>query len=1143
MAGSARMMQEVAVKLEKTLENQNVLLHGLVDAVHKMASHGSVGGFGSGIGLGGLGGGIKRLAGGLGDLARILPQLTRGLSMFAKTSSNRFITFVSGLRDAMGKNPEKDAQKYTAFSKAIDSLSHGISKMAWGLFLFEKLTNEKENKKFILFIKDLSAKFAAIDGKKMKEGAEGMTRMAQAVFLFGLSLAVSSVLYVVGAIGSLVIVPIIAGYALLFTLIGKEMPELRKGAEAVAIMGLGIIAMSLGILAAGELAGGFDKLAAGSLIVMLGIVVFSLVFTAIGEDAKLILEGSLALIASGIAIASLALGLGVMMAVTPDITSLLMAAASIVVIGLALTLIGGAAPDIALGAAALILSGFALASLALGIAAFGLLKITWKEMGMAGVAILGIGTVMAAVGLMAIAIIPGAIALAAVGLSMIVLTAGLFFLGLVYKKAETGLLGMSADGKTTNLEVVIKGITNAFSINLLNSALMLAGAIALMVVSGAMIVLSIGLFAISKVYEKAVDGVLSPSKLDPTKSNLEVMIGGIVSAFAINPVKSVLMLLGAGALLVAGAAMTVLSIGIWAISKAYKGTEKLFEKKGDDTNFAIMMKGIADGMELGPVAAFKLGMGAAAYLGASLALITIAIGISRFSDLVKQKIDINKIDDMIKTVITSVAHVFVDAGPDGKLINWKLVKKGVSAVSDVGNLIKGIAEGVAKMAELKFPIYGDDGKITGYFGIDDGRFGQVATNIKRIIVCIGDALTEIGASQGETKWFSKTNAEKGAAAIRGVGADLVGIADFVMKVADLRIQKYDENTGLPIQGAFVKIEPKDLEKDGSIRKNIKNIITSISDAFAAVGSGDSAKAGWFSKSDIERGKLAIMGVADDVSKMAQAAKNVSDIKDIETTKKNIAAIVIAFPQAIVNAYNVVVKNLKGTTLGEMSAQLSSAAEPLSSFIEVLTKYQDKKIKDATSGSLANAVQSVLGALNKPISNEGLTALGQATEYISKLATSADAIDKLSNAFGKLSKSIDVFAGAFKKMDKDVLKNSDMLIQSFVLFAKVDPSAFDKNGIKAQELLNFIYDKAKPATQDNNPATGVTTAPVPADQPGYKKVEAGAPADKAGKEHAAKQAALEQSFSDMQTQFSQMQRTLEDIKNALLSPTGMKVRMA
>ena len=390
--------------------------------------------------------------------------------------------------------------------------------------------------------------------------------------------------------------------------------------------------------------------------------------------------------------------------------------------------------------------------------------------------------------------------------------------------------------------------------------------------------------------------------------------------------------------------------------------------------------------------------------------------------------------------------------------------------SDLGNLLSGIAEGVSKMAELKFPIYGNDGKITGYFGIDDSRFGQVAQNIKLIITCIGDALSEVGASQGDTKWFSKSNAEKGAAAIRGVGQDLVSLADFVLKVADLRIPMLDKD-GKVLEGRFVVIQPADLAEGGRVRNNIINIISAISSAFAAVGSGSSAQSGFFNKSDIEKGKLAIMGVANDVAAMAKAAKDVAEIKDFDSVPSRIKTIVIAFPQAIIEAYNTVVANMKGTTLADMAAQLNSVANPVSAFIDVLAKYQDKKIQDKSGANLGSVISGVLASLNKPILPASITSLGKATDYIQKLASSANAIDKLSNAFSKMAKSIDVFANSFKKMDSEVLKNSDMLIESLVVFSKVDPKALDANTEKGKTLINFIYDKAKPIE------TPVASAPV------------------------------------------------------------------
>lgn len=1138
MAGSARVMQDVAEHISGVLEQQNILFEGLIQTLQKDKG-GKTGSFGSGLGE--LGGGVKQLAGGLGELAKILPDLVKGLSGFKSTKgADRFLNFVFRLQEAIGKNTKSFTKEifvpWTEFSKAMDSMANGLATMSLGLLAFSVLTTEKGNDRFISFISKLSENFTEIDdGEKMKSGAEALGTMAESIFLLGLSLAVSSVFYAVGAIGSLIIVPMIYGYSLLFGYLEEKSDDIEKGAKATTIMGLGILSMSLGIYAAKQLADGdWADYAKGSLIVLLSMAVFGAAFYFAGKFSKEIKKGSVAFIASGLGIASLALGIAVMQQVLPDITTVLIAGMAVFVIGGALALIGSAAAEIAFGALALIASGLGLASLAMGLATFGYFKITWGEIAVAGASILGIGVTMAAVGVASPFIALGAVALILAGISMVVLAAGLTVFGLIYKKAQDGLLGQSNEEGKTNLDVVIGGIVKAFSISPIDSVSMGLGSVALMLASISMIFLSLGLAVLNTTYKTALNGLVAINDTDKTKNNMEVLLGGIVKAFSINAIDSALMAVGAIAFILAGAAMTVLSLGIFTLAKAYEHTGELFKKGDSNTKLEDMAISIKNSLMLGPIDAAKLAIGSVGFISAGLALVSIALGVSQFSKIVKDS-DMGKINESITTILTAVVEGISGAYES---TNWDNVKKGIDAVSNVGNLLSGIAEGVSKMAELKFPIYGDDGKITGYFGIDDSRFGQVAENIKLIITCIGDALSEVGASQGDTKWFSKSNAEKGADIIRGVGQDLVSLADFVLKVADLRIPMLDSATGKVLEGRFTVIQPADLAKGGRVRKNIINIISAISSAFAAVGSGASAQSGFFNKSDIENGKLAIMGVANDVAAMAKAAKDIAEIKDFDSVPSRIKTIVIAFPQAIIEAYNTVVANMKGTTLADMAAQLNSVANPVSAFIDVLAKYQDKKIQDKSGANLGSVISGVLASLNKPILPASITSLGEATDYIQKLASSADAIDKLSNAFSKMAKSIDVFANSFKKMDSEVLKNSDMLIESLVVFSKVDPKALDANTEKGKTLINFIYDKAKPIeTPVASAPVSTPTAPKPIAEKGIKPVET----TNSKNNNNQSQAALEDALAQLQTTMAQLVASMDAIKSVLTNPRGIKIQ--
>lgn len=1136
MAGSARAMQDVAEHISNVLEQQNILFEGLIETLQKDNGGKTGGGSFSGSGLGKLGGGVKQLAGGLGELAKVLPELAKGLSGFKPAKdADRFLNFVFRLQEAIGTNTKEIFVPWNEFSKAMDSMANGLATMSLGLLAFSVLTTEKGNDRFINFISKLSEKFTEIDGEEMKAGADALGTMAESIFLLGLSLAVSSVFYVVGAIGSLIIVPMIYGYSLLFGYLGEKekSDDIEKGAKATTIMGLGILSMSLGIYAAKQLAGGdWGDYAKGSLIVLLSMAVFGAAFYFAGKFAPEIEKGSVAFIASGLGIASLALGIAVMQKVLPDIATVLIAGMAVLVIGGALGLIGSAAPEIAYGALALIASGLGLASLALGLATFGYFKITWDEIAVAGTAILGIGVTMAAVGAASLFIALGAGALILAGISMIVLAGGLTVLGLIYKKAQDGLLGQSNEEGKTNLDVVIGGIVKAFSISPVDSLSMALGSVALMLASVSMIFLSLGLAVLDTTYKTALTGLVAINDTDKTKNNMEVLLGGIVKAFSINAIDSALMAVGAIAFILAGAAMTVLSLGIFTLAKAYEHTGELFKKGDSNTKLEDMAMSIKNSLMLGPIDAAELAIGSVGFISAGLALVSIALGLSQFSKIVKAS-DMGKINESISTILSAVVEGISGAYES---TNWDNVKEGIDAVSDVGNLLSGIAEGVSKMAELKFPIYGNDGKITGYFGIDNSRFGQVAENIKLIITCIGDALSEVGASQGNTKWFSKSNAEKGAEAIRGVGQDLVGIADFVMKIADLRIPMLDPVTGKVLEGRFTVITEADLAEGGRVRNNIINIISAISSAFAAVGSGASAQSGFFNKSDIEKGKLAIMGVANDVAAMGKAAKDVAEIKDFDSVPGRIKTIVIAFPQAIIDAYNTVVANMKGTTLADMAAQLNSVADPVSSFIDVLAKYQDKKIQDKSGANLGSVISGVLASLNKPILPASITSLSKATDYIQKLASSADAIDKLSNAFDKMAKSIDTFANSFKKMDSEVLKNSDMLIESLVVFSKVDPNALDTNTEKGKTLINFIYDKAKPIeTPVASAPVSTPIAPKPIAEKGIKPVET----TNSKNNNNQSQAALEDALTQLQTTMAQLVASMDAIKSVLTNPRGIK----
>ena len=1096
LVDSARSMDHVVNKLESLAEQQAATLDRLADRLDSIGKGGSgkSGGKAEEAALGGIANKFKNLTSSLSDLAEAGPKLKEGFK----------------------------------------ALTEGLKSLNVALKFYSKIPEDAVDN-LIQFLKKISDQFQSIDTKKIKEGGEGLSVMALGIAQLGLVLFLATPLYVIGAIGSLIIIPMLALYAYTFSKIGEVAENITEGAKSIGWMSLGIVGFSIALFATKELAGGSWKAyAEGALIVIAGLTVFSLAFYFLGQFADPIEQGAKAAAWMGLALISLAFGIASFQLLKIDIKSVLIAGAAVAVTGLAMGLVGMFASEIEEGALALAFGGLALIALALGIGSFKLFKITSEDFLMAGAAVVAVGGAMFLAGLMAIPILLGAAALLVASIAMITLSLGILTLNAVYQKAMTGLLAPSTQyPDESNMEVMIGGIADAFAINPIKSVFMLAGAAALLVASIAMITLSVGLLAINFAFNKAKDGILKQDPNDPEELMMNSVITGIVSAFTINPIKSAFMLLGAAGLIVASVALITLTGGLLAFNFAYKKSAMLFEEstmsayKGR-TNIDAALSSVVDGMVMGPIKLLGFYASVPAWLMAGFALMSIAGGLAGFANIIQRGIPggIEGVSKSVNSVLTSVLNAFVDVSRGkGTAVDWDDVEDGIDAVSGVGNIIKGMAEGVAKMADLKFPIYDKNGKITGYFGIGDKQFQQVTTNMKMLITAIAGTLTEVGKSQGETGWFSKSDGEKGAEVIRGIGGDLVGLADFVQKAANLTFPIYDKNgkqTGVTV------IDPSMLAEGGSVRTNIINMIKAVTGALADVGSGEAANSGWFRDSDIEKGKAAIQGISADLNGIAAMVTSVAAVKDFSQVANRIKLTLMVIPQAFLDAAKIIEPNKE--KLEAVTNIFGTLVDPLKNFIDLLAKVEEKKITEKTGSGLSSSLSKIMATIAGIKPNMDMTSLDKAVGYLERMAATADPLTKLADSFERIAKSMDKFAGTFKKMDGKTVKTSDLLIQSLVTFAKVDPNAFSTLTDKGAALINFIYEKgnAKPAT----PVTEPTPTTAINSEPGKTAVKPAEVATQTKPGAQQNNAQLTQMMTDLTTNMASMAGALKDIKMIL-----------
>jgi len=1146
MASSARSIEHFAELLESQMDTQNALLTTLVDKLDKVAS-------------------------------------AKGGGSVASTGDTKGLT---GLVGGLAADGAKAAAGMTAFGKAAPIFGKGLKDLSSAMKFWEKIPDTSVDR-FVDSITKLAKKFSEINFAAIQKGGDALATMSSSIALFGFTLLIASMAYaIIGPMAMLTVIPVIAGFAYVFSKIGEVSENIDKGAKAIAWMSLAIVGMGLAMMITMQLAGGsWGSFVKGAMFIVAGIAIFGLVFDVVGSMENSIEKGAKAIVWIGLAIISLAVGLAVFQLFNLDFITILKTAAAVALVGLAFGLIGIGASYIEEGAAAMFFVGISIAMLAIGIGAFKLFGIGWEELEITGAAIAGTGLLFAGAGWLAPFIFFGAVALIAAGAAMMIMSLGILTLNATYKKAMSGLFAEGSDGRT-NLYIMIDSIVDAFAINQFKSFEMLAGGVALIFVSLAMITLSAGIWALGKhadspLWDKTgektklsvmIDSVVDSFSINPFMSvamlvgavalitvsvamitlsagiwaigkhvdsnlwkpgvgyingevymgtQLGLMIDSIVDAFSINPLKSVAMMVGSVAMILASVTMLIMAPGLWALGK--HADSPLFKTSTHDpkqTTIGLIFGSIVDAMALDflDVAALYFAMPAWLMVGKSIK--DIGSGIADFVKIYEAGIDPGVLTKALSTVLTGITTAIISADAD---INWNDVEDGLDAISGVGDAITGIAEGVQAFAELKFPTYNAKGEVTKYLTLNDGVFKNVAKNMKLMIGAVADVLTDIGKSQGEVGWFSKSAGEMGAEIIRGVGGDLVGIADFVVKAADLRIPKYDAN-GKIIEGT-VLISAADLGPGGRVQMNIQNMIMALTSALGMIGANPDAKTSWwFGESNMEKGKNAIMGVGNDLNNLADVVVKMAGIQDLAPITKKIELMLGSIPMIIMKVEPLFakMKDKQKSVLG----QLGAINEPLEDMLEFLAKVAGSKVDENTGGKIGKSIASLFNEISAVTKKDTLQIdkMQPILDFVSKLAEKADPLADLADSFEKLADNMNLFVKAYKGMDKTSMDKHKLLIDSLVVFSAVDANALNAVSDKGKQLLDYI--------NSGGPAPVTKTAPTvpePAPQkPGQKGTKDAGKKVAKSKEPAAPPidlSVMEESLAAIKTQLVQMNAKL------------------
>ena len=567
-----------------------------------------------------------------------------------------------------GKNVQEGAAAMKDMGEGLLSLSKAMARLALvGIMAPLVLMGALAARGVVALFIGIGAK-----AKNLKDGADAFKTIGKGILFLTAGLAALTLaVMVIGPAKILEGIVVISAFALVFALIGMADRHIRKGAKALAYIGLAMFAFSAG-LAMLMLA---IIIATPKLVLegILYIAAFGLVFALLGKADKYIAQGALLMIGMAVALFLFSGGLMVFGLALKlfDWESAVLGGVLILGLGLAMAAIGKFDKHIDKGALALVAMGVGLALFSVGLMLFGLVVKLWltmfDEIGTAGVVagamILGFGLAIAGVGLAAGYVVAGSIALAAMGVGLSLFSIGVMLFGLSIK------LWMSM---FDNLAVA--GIMAAGLILGLGGAIALLGLMAVPVIFGsaALAAMGVGLALFSVGLAMFVGVIKLIQSVFDDLGQAGLIAGGVILglglAMAILGVMAPLVIAGSIAMTFMGVSLIAFSVGLLAFVGVVKLIESVF---GDLTQAAAIAGGIIIGMGLAYsvigllIIPIVLGAVSATLMGATLLIFS--VGLLAFAGAVAvamKAVDAKpeELGDKMGTVLTGIGWAFGSLG-------------------------------------------------------------------------------------------------------------------------------------------------------------------------------------------------------------------------------------------------------------------------------------------------------------------------------------------------------------------------------------------------------------------------------------------------------------------------------------------------
>lgn len=902
---------------------------------------------------------------------------------------------------------------------------------------------------FLLMFRVLADKDTA---KNMSDGSKALRSMAWTLVLFGLAVALMGPIYLIGAIFIIPIILVIGALFLLMAFLDMMSETISDGAKALAWMALAIGLTGLALLLIGKI---YEEIWAGvgaswPILLVIAALVAIMFFLDMMSDN--IMEG---------------------------VKALLLMVAAFAITALILWGIGKLSDEMQAGLGA-----------------------SWPIL----IVLAALVVIMLIMDTFKSNIMKGALAMIVMGGALIVIAGGL----LIFKQANFTV----ADAAILSVFIIVLGLVATVLGAAMNVGLLpLLGAAAMAAIGVSIVILAEGL----KIYTSAGFTIEDAAILSAT-----IIALGLIGTVLGNPFTSWMTAIGAGLMVVIGAALVDITAGL-----------KVFKESGikakDMDEFGKIIDAIRAPFEdFNLITATKVRRGIDSIKGIGNVMSSVALGIKELANLtfttwaVEDDEDGNpvmvpvSVERLTPADLREVGVAFGDIlgsilkplSDNSELFdkNRKL-RKGIKALTGIGNLMTSFATGIqdfANMTFVKYKVQDIDGKPElvpeSVLEIDQNVLTTVGDNFSKIFDTIVTSVVK-NAEKVDSK-----STRKAIESLSGIGNIMTGFAEGIKGLSDMTYVKYkivpnEQGTPELVPDTIVPIDDGLLvTAAGNFGQIFDSIIGLIVDNAEKVKGRRTRKA---IESLTEPSNI-VTGVAEAIKAFAGMSFTQMKVQEIDGVATLVPDNVITLDEAelkkATNNFDKVMNSIvntliyEGKKVDESEDSIEAMIEATGDITECVTSYAEvaklwAEVKDPyrAAYALENFIKSAIGTFDQSGIYKKLSMMGIFTDKIETLGQNYRQLESTANSMTKIAKAMGVFKDNINSLDIELLSETRGLYEAMGVIAEAGSmeELLDKYGKSIEdtfEKLAELLEKFAEQMGENTPGGVLPNIPKPGEKP-------------------------------------------------------------